>query len=137
MAVHSKLLATGGSSSTAGEVVYTVPVGHTSIVKSIRIANGTQASTTFYIGASIGSGLRWFTYSTTLVDYVFSEGSLWLVLPAGYELTFQSVEGTPGYFWISGTELIGEPTIPTTPTTGGLERPSPLPVGPGSGPANP
>jgi hypothetical protein len=108
MAVRTKQLASGRSTSATPAVVYTVPAGETAIVKSWNLFN---------INATTGTLVQILVDTATNNQTVYTEINMaartrvaelaWLVLPPGAEIAISNSAAVGVNFWISGTELEG------------------------------
>lgn len=117
MPVNTKLLAVGQTSVTSFELVYTVPAGHTTIVKHVVMCSYQAPPVFGQVAGSVPSGGLYLLLRLDLPLNAPVASSPWLVLPAGYGLHVAlTVAGTGASYWVSGTELTGEPDIPTIPT---------------------
>lgn len=114
--VYSKLLAVGSHAAASPKLVYTVPAGHTAIVKQVYAANSGAAPGTLYLGTSVSSSVDWSFLYLPLEAGDLSSAPLWQVLPAGWYLTVTVIPAATTYYWISGSELLGVNDVPTVPS---------------------
>lgn len=110
MAVHTKKLVAVSPAGAGLAVVYTVPSGETTIVKTLRIFNASAANRTVIVRATSTSPG---TVSVDLVPAtvlaagaVLAVNDLWHVLAAGDQISYDA-GGSNCRIWVSGTELEG------------------------------
>lgn len=116
MPVRTKLLAVGNATLAGAQTVYTTPVGYTSVLKDIRVVSYGVGSPQLEIVISAPSGHQVRIWRGPLTQYVPQGAECWCVIPASYTVLVNiSIAGDVQY-WMSGTELFGEPEIPTIPT---------------------
>ena len=107
MAVRSKRLA-HGVATAAAVTVYTVPSGHTTILKSIYFFNPTTgAATTFFVAAVIAGASRGLQRWQGLGAGDSFNTQDWVVLEEGDSITVQTNPVSAVQFLISGAELVG------------------------------
>jgi len=106
--VRSKRLAYGATSPTALTNKYTVPSGHTTIVKGVTVVNGSSAGSYFVVAAVIGGGtaVSVFACGNMSANAVVLSSELWHVLEAGDVLQVVGAHSDIT-FYISGAELDG------------------------------
>jgi len=108
MAVRTKLLASGRSTSSTSAVIYTVPADETAIIKSILLCN-INASTTTTIALAVDTAANDKTLAWE--EGLIARKSLliepYLVLQPGMELALSNSASVGVNYWVSGTELEG------------------------------
>lgn len=114
--VASKLLAVGGSDTGAAELIYTVPVGMTTIIKQVTMTSHASADITLYLSSPVAPGVDWFWIKETVAPEAQVRVSTWFVLPQNWTLVVQGVPPGVFFYWVSGSELEGVNLHPTVPT---------------------
>jgi hypothetical protein len=116
VAVRTKLLAVGGKATVGYETIYATPSGRTTILKRVTLNLASGTGGTAYVVGRLPSGLRIALMVANLTPNVPQHLDTWMVFPAGYDIQLQLGAAADVYYWLSGTELLGEPDIPTVPT---------------------
>lgn len=108
MAVRTKQLASGRSTSSTATVVYTVPAGETAIVKAIDICNINGTTATEVVIACDAGAFNVTAYARIGLSALgFQHLERWLVLPPDAEISIHNSAAVNVNYWISGTELEG------------------------------
>jgi len=114
--VATKLLAYGAHNAASGRDVYTVPQGHTAILKDMRLVTYASPAPEVQVFSADTSGRQITLWWQKLVQYEPAHWEGWVVLPPGFVLRVGLNQDLAVLFWFSGTELIGVPDTPTVPT---------------------
>lgn len=130
--IASKLLAVGIKADSTPTTSYTVPAGHTTIVKSLVVTNGASIATAFILYMSYSlQGTQQAVLVPTLQGGTSHSEQFWTVLPEGWRLAVSTYPAAQCFYWISGAELLGTNEIPTVPSglvsIGALPSPGPIP----------
>lgn len=111
MAVRTDQLALGQISAASSEqTVYTVPAGHTTILKDLRGSNRAASSASLFIIIRSGATSRIIagTGSVPSGGFWSIADNPWIVLEAGDELRLLADVATSFTFVVSGAELLGD-----------------------------
>lgn len=108
MAVRTKLLASGRSSSATASIIYTVPADETAILKSIILCN-INASTTTTIQIAVDTAANNLTlfWEEGLIARKSLVIEPYLVLQPGMEVSLANAAAVGVNYWVSGVELEG------------------------------
>lgn len=108
MAVRTKLLASGRSSSSTPSTIYTVPTAETAIIKSIVLMNiNASTTTTITLGVDTAANDKTAFWEEGIIARKTLVIEPYLVLPPGYEVNLSNSASVGVNFWVSGTELEG------------------------------
>lgn len=108
MAIRTKLLAGGRTTSTSAVVIYTCPDGETAILKSLHLQNlnlTTNVEVIILMDAGAFDKTTFERFNVPASAHVAREW--WVVLPAGAEIGLQLSVSQGVNYWLSGTELEG------------------------------
>jgi hypothetical protein len=116
MPVATKLLAVGNAVNAGAQTVYTCTLGYTAILKDIRVVSYGAGSPQLEIVMGHTSGHQVRIWRGPLTQYVPEGASCWVVIPSSCSIIVNiSIAGDVNY-WMSGSELVGQPPNPTIPT---------------------
>ena len=125
MTVYSKLLAVGHNNGAFAGTVYRTPAGSTSILKRINAINNSAVTVDLYVELPYSSSSRWGGFVLTLPANGLRDVETWIVIPEGWAIGVTWFEAAQVHWWLSGTELVGLPPVPTVPAPGMESFPPP------------
>lgn len=108
MAIRTKALGVG-SSGTANVTVtmYTCPVGHTAIVKSIWVSNGSGSAASLILAANSGPVFVNLHVGSLAATSGVVQLEPYLVLEPGDSVVVNCSIANAAKYWVSGQELLG------------------------------
>lgn len=107
VSVRNGVLARGTTGAAGADAVYTVPAGHTIIVKQLLVYNPNAAATDigWILVAPMGVSSPW-THVRTALGTTYDKLDTWFCMNEGDALTLYHTQGGIEY-WVSGALLLG------------------------------